>query len=221
VTWWGVTRLWRDRSMLREVARAGVAAVGILMLAVVPAHTAPRPEAVKAPAVGRAAPPVPKAIEVASAAERRRSRTEHAGLSRAAATALLRETFPGAAASPVFDASSAGLDAKIVRRIDRHRAVVELDDGRRSLLQSTAPLTVATAGGGQAPVARARAARDQLEAGGWKVELSPEEEAGEGHYVEATRSLTWKDLGAAKDEAEELAGRLGADDFGYEYSLPS
>ena len=129
--------------MLREVARAGVAAIGILMLALVPlAHTAQRPEAAKAPALSGVAPPVPEAIDVSSAAERRRSRTEHAGLSRSEASALLRETFPGAATSPVFDATADGLDARVVRRVDRRRAVVELDGGRRALLQSTVPLTV-------------------------------------------------------------------------------
>ena len=94
-----------------------------------------------APARG-AALPKPQAIDVSSAAERRRSRTEHAGLSRAAASALLRETFPGPATAPVFDATSEGLDGRVVRRIDRRRAVVELEGGRRSLLQSSVPLTV-------------------------------------------------------------------------------
>lgn len=70
-------------------------------------------------------------------------------------------------------------------------------------------------------VARATAAQDQLEAGGWEVDLSREEEAGEGHLLEAKRSLRWKELEAAKDEAEALATQLGADDFGYEYALPS
>ena len=69
-------------------------------------------------------------------------------------------------------------------------------------------------------VERATAAQDQLEAGGWEVDLSREEEAGEGHLLEAKRSLRWKELDAAKDEAESLATRLGADDFGYEYALP-
>ena len=163
MTWWGVTRRGRDRSMLREVARAGVAAIGILMLALVPlAHTAQRPEAAKAPALSGVAPPVPEAIDVSSAAERRRSRTEHAGLSRSEASALLRETFPGAATSPVFDATADGLDARVVRRVDRRRAVVELDGGRRALLQSTVPLTVKR-GRGRRP--DARAPRRRLRAG--------------------------------------------------------
>jgi hypothetical protein len=40
----------------------------------------------------------------------RRPRTEHAGLSRAGASALLRETLPGAAGSHVFDAGPACLE---------------------------------------------------------------------------------------------------------------
>ena len=70
------------------------------------------------------------------------------------------------------------------------------------------------------PIERARAAEAQLQAGGWDVSLSPEDEPGEGHLLEATRSVAWKDLYAVKDDAEELATRLGADDFGFEVALP-
>ena len=148
----GVSRL-RDRAVLGKVVRAGATAASIVVLVGVPlGHTAQRPTTAAAPPAGGVASPKPQPVDVSSAAERRRSRTEHAGLSRAAASSLLRETFRDAVTSPVFDATSEGLDGRIVRRIDRRRAVVELDDGRRSLLQSTVPLTVATAGGGQAPV---------------------------------------------------------------------
>ena len=70
------------------------------------------------------------------------------------------------------------------------------------------------------PIERARAAEAQLQTGGWTVSLSPEDEPGEGHLLEATRSVAWKDLYAVKDDAEELATRLGADDFGCEVALP-
>ena len=148
----GVSRL-RDRAVLGKVVRAGATAASIVVLVGVPlGHTAQRPATAAAPPAGGVASPKPQPVDVSSAAERRRSRTEHAGLSRAAASSLLRETFRDAVTSPDFDATSEGLDGRIVRRIDRRRAVVELDDGRQSLLQSTVPLTVATAGGGQAPV---------------------------------------------------------------------
>jgi RHS repeat-associated protein len=145
----------RDRAVLGKVVRAGATAASIVVLVGVPlAHTAPRqPVAAKASAAAPTAQaPQAKPIEAAPAAERRRSRTEYAGLSRAGASALLRETFPGAATSPVFDATADGLGGRVVRRIDRSRAVVELEGGRRSLVQSAVPLTVATAGGGRAAV---------------------------------------------------------------------
>jgi hypothetical protein len=66
----------------------------------------------------------------------------------------------------------------------------------------------------------AHAAQAQLEADGWAVSFSPEDEPGEGHFLEATRSVAWKDLDALRDDAEELATRLGADDFGSEVALP-
>ena len=143
----------RERGVLGKVVRAGATAASIVVLVGVPlGHTAQRPSTAPAPPAGAAGAPKPQPVDVSSAAERRRSRTEHAGLTRAGATALLRETFPGAVTAPVFDATSEGLDGRIVRRLDRRRAVVELDDGRKSLVQSTVPMTVATAGGGQAPV---------------------------------------------------------------------
>ena len=68
----------------------------------------------------------------------------------------------------------------------------------------------------QGPIERARAAQDQLEAGGWNVSLSP----GEGHFLEAKRTVLWRDVNAARDDIEALADRLGADDFGCEVALP-
>jgi hypothetical protein len=70
------------------------------------------------------------------------------------------------------------------------------------------------------PIERARAAESQLQAGGWDVSVSVEDEPGEGHLLEATRSVAWKDLSAVQDDAEELATRLGADDCGTEVALP-
>ncbi len=70
------------------------------------------------------------------------------------------------------------------------------------------------------PVERARAAQAQLQAGGWNVSLSPEDESGEGHFLEATRSVAWRDVFAVRDDTEALATRLGADDFGWEVALP-
>ncbi len=148
----GVSRM-RERAVLGKVVRAGATAASIVVLVGVPlGHTAPRPAAAPRPGRGRSRPADSRSRSTRLGGRAPPLRTEHAGLSRAGATALLRETFPGAATSPVFDATSDGLDGRIVRRIDRRRAVVELDNGRRSLLQSTVPLTVATAGGGQAPV---------------------------------------------------------------------
>jgi hypothetical protein len=142
----------RDRAVLGKVVRAGATAVSIVALVGVPlGHTAQRPTTAAAPPAGGVARRSRRGRRLVGG-RARRSRTEHAGLSRASASALLRKTFPGAVTSPVFDATSDGLDGRIVRRIDRRRAVVELEDGRKSLLQSSVPLTVATAGGGQAPV---------------------------------------------------------------------